>query len=608
MNEVEGTRAKRIKRPPTEPENLYEAARLLSKQDRKALGMIVTATIYVQDPLVAKKYPALGLKPIELDWDPGLTDGPTSARVAVVDYNADTNVLAEHARWDPKEWCFVGSDDQPIGRHNRKSPQFRQVNVWAVIQNILTFYQHPHMLGRAIPWAFEGNRLIVVPQAGYAQNAFYDRRSKSLQFYYCGPPENTVYTCLSHDIIAHETGHAILDGIRPYYNELSSIQTAAFHEFLADLTAILSTLRNNHVRRVVADDSKGDLSKEEVIGDLAEKFGQNIARSVHGAAARPYLRTAHNDKTMEHIKGNWKAHDCSLVLTGGMFEILTKMVLKHLRPDESTKKKGESPRRALWNATNHFTRIALRALDYCPTVDVQFIDYARAVLHADKLAYPRDALEYRAIIREVLHKRGFCNRSKKDHGGLCDLDPQVPPYSIEFRRYDIERLSRSRTAAYHFLNMNRALLHIPINQDIAVVDLYDTEKEAEAGRKLPKEIVLEYIWREDVPLQGARFGELEGQTAQLLCGGTLVFDGRGNVLYFVHKPGIEYLRDRKEGRQRREQLLDYVASLVKEGRIGMADEAEAEGLDAWTPAVVGRRVYGGLRLEVTPNLRHHGGE
>lgn len=100
MNEVKGTRAKRIKRPPTEPENLYEAARLLSQQDRKALGMIVTATIYVQDPLVAKKYPALGLKPIELDWDPGLTDGPTSARVAVVDYDTDTNVLAEHARWD----------------------------------------------------------------------------------------------------------------------------------------------------------------------------------------------------------------------------------------------------------------------------------------------------------------------------------------------------------------------------------------------------------------------------------------------------------------------------------------------------------------------------
>lgn len=337
MNEVKGsTRTKQIKRPPAKPENLYEAARLLSKQDKKALGMIVTPTIYVQDPYVAKKYPALGLKPIELYWDPGLTDGPTSARVAVVDYNADTNILTKQARWDPKKWCFLEFNDQPIGRHNTESPQFHQVNVWAVIQNILTFYQHPHMLGRAIPWGFEGNRLIVLPHAGYTQNAFYDRRSKSLQFYYCGPPEDPVYTCLSHDIIAHETGHAILDGIRPYYNELSSIQTAAFHEFLADLTAILSTLRNNDVRRVVADDSQGDLTKEEVIGDLAEKFGQDITRSVHGAAARPYLRTAHNDKTMERIKGNWKAHDCSLVLTGAMFEILTRMVLRARAHTKST--------------------------------------------------------------------------------------------------------------------------------------------------------------------------------------------------------------------------------------------------------------------------------
>ena len=126
-------------------------------------------------------------------------------------------------------------------------------------------------MGRFIPWAFEGSRIIVVPNAGYLGNAFYDRSSKSLQFYRCGTQENKIYTCLSHDIVAHETGHAILDGIRPFYNEISSIQTSAFHEFLADLTSIISTLRFNEVRHQVALETGGDLDEAWFVGDLADR-------------------------------------------------------------------------------------------------------------------------------------------------------------------------------------------------------------------------------------------------------------------------------------------------------------------------------------------------
>jgi hypothetical protein len=74
----------------------------------------------------------------------------------------------------------------------------------------------------------DGNRLILVPHAGSGKNAFYDRHSKSLQFYYYSAPDGPRYTCLSHDIIAHEAGHACLDGIRPHYYTFSSVQTAAF--------------------------------------------------------------------------------------------------------------------------------------------------------------------------------------------------------------------------------------------------------------------------------------------------------------------------------------------------------------------------------------------
>jgi hypothetical protein len=186
------------------------------------------------------------------------------------------------------------------------------------------------------------------------------------------------------------------------------------------------------------------------------------------------------------------------------------------------------------------------------------------------------------------------------------LDPPTPPYNIEFQRYDIDRISRSRTAAYHFLNINRERLEIPHNQDIAVIDLYDTDKVVEAGRRLPREIILEYLWREDIHLEGQRFGYLEGEIAQLLCGGTIVFDGRGNVLYLVKKPGLSFEKDIEEGKQRKNNLLDYIEHLVGGNRIGLIDEARRWGLDSRTPGIAAHNVSGGLQLMITPHLRNHG--
>lgn len=566
--------------------NLYPVARHLSIDSREKVGLRFPVRVYVQDPEVAKRNPDLGVKNLWIDWEPGLMDGPTSARVAVVDYNADTGLLAPPARWDEGTQRFLDAEDP-------ESFQFHQVHVWGVVQNTLAFYEDPHVMGRPIPWGFEGNRLIVVPHAGYARNAYYDRESKSLQLYFFERDGKPVYTCLSHDIISHETGHAILDGIRPYYHEISSTQTAAFHEFLADLTAILAALRNNEVRQIVAELSGGDLLQDRVIADLAEEFAHDQVVATYGEAERYYLRTAHNDLTMEDIRGEWEPHRASQVLTGAMFQILAGLTQRQLEG-------GRSPAEALWRATDHLNRMALRALDFCPPVGIQFIDYARAVLLADESAYPKDSLGYRDLVREVFKGRG-----------LTDLEAPSVPYSVDFIwRYDIDGIARSRTAAYHFLNDNRKPLRIPANQDLEVLDLYFTDKVVEAEQRLPQEIVLEYAWGEDVVLEGPRFGSYQGEKVLLLSGGTLVFDGRGNVLHWSRKSGVEGFegRDRQEGEQRRGELLDYLEQLIQAGVLGLAEGDGGAGLDVYPPAVRGRRANGALRFSMTPHLLHERGE
>ena len=258
---------------------LYAASQFIGTGAEKELGLQIPFDVYLQDPLVSREDPKFGFdEDFFVRWEPGISDGPTSARFAVVDYNGDTGHIAPMARWDEKTDCFLDPNNAVIDKNNVKTLQFDQVNIWAVLQRALSFFEEGQGLGRPIPYGFNGNRLIVVPHAGYGQNAFYDRQSKSLQFYYFDHEGERVHTCLSADIINHEFGHAILDGIRPFYFESIQPQTAAFHEFLGDLTAILIILRNNRFRKALAESSGGNLAEAVQLSNIAEEFGKAVDR------------------------------------------------------------------------------------------------------------------------------------------------------------------------------------------------------------------------------------------------------------------------------------------------------------------------------------------
>ena len=270
-----------------------------------------------------------------------------SARFAVVDHNADTGTRNKPVRWREDRRHFEDSGGKAIDRVDFANEQFHQVNVWGIAQRVLEFYEAPWSQGRPIPWGFEGNRLRLIPHAGEGKNAYYDRHSKALQFYYYGQPDDPKFTCLSHDIVAHEMGHAVLDGIRPYYYESTSLQTTAFHEFVADFTAILSAIRNNDVRRVLLEVTEGKLSEPNFIAKLAEEFGTHIKQG-----DRDYLRNALNEETMASIADSNSPHFCSQVLTGAMFKIFTKIYENHAI------EKGKTPSQALWAATKDIIGIA----------------------------------------------------------------------------------------------------------------------------------------------------------------------------------------------------------------------------------------------------------
>lgn len=651
---------------------LYQSANTLNKDVRDRLGLMMKIPVFIQDPLVALENPLLGVEEIEVRFEKDLFDGPTSSRIAVVDFNADTQRLLDPVVWvrengwfrtpgDNKSWL----PEAPHGKTNVKkyetfisdvikNPHFHQLNVWAVVQRVLEFYEHPFALGRPVPWGFDGNRLLVVPHAGYGENAYYDRSTKSLQFFYFGDPVNPGYTCLSHDIVAHETAHAVLDGIRPLLMENPSVQTSAFHEFIGDLTAILLAIDNRDIRHSIADQTQGDLTAAEVLANIAEQFGDVVEE-------RKYLRTALNNFSLkdEKINTSLSAHKVSQVLTGAMFDILIGIARKHMEKNllgdlgsepgqemtttdraeienasdnvstevvlETTTTPGTSrkvsPKQALYWAAERFRRVALQPLDLCPPCDIQFIDYAKAVIRNDVLTNPVDPEGYRQVMLDVFHdKRGLCECGYKPGQDLpeaCEfmdvlLDKEVDFISREFVFHPIHSISSSHTDAYYFLSDNRRPLRIPEFQDIVISDLYGNRKLGAMAERLPHQVILEYTWKEAVTLKNdnpneLNFGQFEGKTVELLCGGTLVFDERGNLLSWLHKPGTEHITEKEasmiskkidalkanpklprderptkleraeladylEGKERIRMMLKQYSKKLKKKLVGLADE------------------------------------
>ena len=147
---------------------------------------------------------------------------------------------------------------------SESDPRFHQQMVYAVASDTIQHFESA--LGRRIHWRLDervadedgqiprgpsretSTRLNLFPHAMVAANAVLQpRRARASCSATSAPaqtnpghnlPGQTVFTCLSHDIIVHETTHAILDGIRSYFPEPTNADVPAFHEAFADLVAL----------------------------------------------------------------------------------------------------------------------------------------------------------------------------------------------------------------------------------------------------------------------------------------------------------------------------------------------------------------------------------
>src|SRR4029077_20437629 len=118
-------------------------------------------------------------------------------------------------------------------------------------------------------------------------NAYYSPEKKALLLGYfpadsrggaATTPGSMVFTCLSSDIIAHETSHALLDGLHRRFQEASNPDVPAFHEAFADIVALFQHFTLKELVRYAISRAGGNLTAAKLLSGLASQFGEGSGR------------------------------------------------------------------------------------------------------------------------------------------------------------------------------------------------------------------------------------------------------------------------------------------------------------------------------------------
>ncbi len=281
----------------------------------------------------------------------------------------------------------------------------RGSQVYATIAFTLKYVQAA-LIKPITRWAATNN-LRVIPLAGKDFNAYYDRMN--LKFFYDTDTTNgqTIYTCDSPDIVAHELGHAILDAVRPDLWNTQCLETSAFHEAFGDITAILEVLQHNAVVIAALNETNGDIGKSNLVSRLAEQMGHAIW-DITGrqAAFINALRNAVNDfnyvipESLPYQAADGQlageCHSFSRVFVGAWYDILVAMYNFEVAG-------GVERTVALMKIRDVLSVITLRAISMAPLVPRFYEAIAKSMMVVAKNNYQ----QYENVIKNCFVRRGI---------------------------------------------------------------------------------------------------------------------------------------------------------------------------------------------------------
>lgn len=415
--------------------------------------------IFAFDPSLATRLETATINELtlEVQWEE-LGPGPIGEYIEVIDVDPASGSC--YAPVNLNDASLLAQDGLSPSESN---PKFHQQMVYGVAMRTIRHFERA--LGRVALWSDRRvedgqygkqfvRRLRIYPHALRDRNAYYSPSKKALLFGYFpvvakdayNTPGTLVFTCLSHDIIAHEVTHALLDGVHPRFNEPLNPEVHAFHEAFADIVALFQHFSYPAVLESQIRRTQGDLYTESLLGQLAQQFGRSTGR---GASLRDALGDRNEqtgmwelrtpdpqalDRTVgPHAKGSVlvaAVFRAFLLIyrasTVDLFRIATQGTGKlpdgDIHPDLARRLAAEAA-----TCAERILQMCIRAIDYCPPVDITFGDFLRGVVTADLDYSPADKGSYRVVFIESFREWGIYPRGVRSMG----LDELVWPTGDE---------------------------------------------------------------------------------------------------------------------------------------------------------------------------------
>ena len=396
----------------------------LTAGDRGRLEMPVTRRlkVYTQDPATPRM--DIATAEVLIPFEP-LAPGPEGSVIRVIDENETTR-----EQYEPVDLDGLGVT-APVGLPpSTTDPRFAQQMTYAV--SMATYDRFRTALGRTPDFGFARQvetddpadrlKLHIYPHYRDEDNAYYDPDRGALLFGYTfatkkagglNQPGGIIFTALSHDVVVHEMTHALLDGMRAQFMLPANPDVDAFHEAFSDLIALFQRFQYRELVVRGIEQSKGELSSR-LLTDIARQWGQatgdgraalRTALVAAGGPDEPVPSRYHYDRQRE-------PHDRGAVLVAAVFDAFrwifasktaaVRRLAEHapVRPRELVDLLAASACRI----AAQFLNILIRAIDYCPPVDITFGEFLRAMITADFDLVPEDPWGYREALVQAFRR------------------------------------------------------------------------------------------------------------------------------------------------------------------------------------------------------------
>ncbi|HEV2746274.1 MAG TPA: hypothetical protein VGW34_03125 [Allosphingosinicella sp.] len=465
------------------------------------------------------------------------------------------------------------------------SPQFRQQMVYAVAVDVIA--QFSLALGREPTWGFtrkqEPGVLRLRPHYARVDNAFYSKSKGEICFGFFPAAESesgrvlpgrNVYASLSQDVIAHEMAHALLDGMRSHFDDSSNADVYAFHEAFADLVATLHHFSHMDSIRRGFEQGAGRLGGSFIFS-LAAQFGEAMGYNgplrsmLRKADAARNAEGARNPQGLRKYPGSEEPHERGGILVEAVLEAMETVFERRVRKIRTIYALSGMPGDELHpsyrdlladeaaRVASQFLSLCIRAIDYCPPVDITFGEYLRALVTADRDLVESDPWGYRECLIAAFGRRAIFPQEVADLGEdslLWDRADRTDR-EIVIPRLGLTRLALGEDpgwgATSEELREQAAALAAKVTDpefaDCFAIDPNGAKPSIESIRTLrrvgPDRQIRFGIVAEVLQRRRVSFG---GEERDIWAGATVILGSGGEVRYIVHKRADDETRLERE--------------------------------------------------------------